>query len=131
MTEANQHPLKTILALDAATCTGMGLLLLVAAQPIAGFTHMPQPLLFWAGLLLLPIAAFMALTARAARPPAWAVVLTVTGNILWVLASLALPLTGTIAPNAFGWIFLLAQAVIVAGFAWGEWAARRPVQAAI
>ncbi|KAA0909902.1 hypothetical protein FLO80_19320 [Aquicoccus porphyridii] len=125
MTEyPHQRTLKTILVLDAATCTGMGLLLILASGLVARITQIPAPLLFWAGLLLLPVAGFMVLTARDPHASAWAVLVIVAGNLLWVLASLALPMIGVIAPNALGWAFILAQAIAVTLFAWLEWSAR-------
>lgn len=132
MTEfAHPTTLKKTLTLDAATCAGMGLLLALGSGFVAGITHIPAPLLFWAGLILLPVACFMMWSTTAARPPVWAVFVIVAGNLLWVLVSLALPMTGTIAPNTLGWVFLLAQAAVVALFAVLEWVARPSADAAI
>ncbi|NJM81134.1 MAG: hypothetical protein HC844_00395 [Tabrizicola sp.] len=117
--------LQTILVFDAATCAAMGMLLVFASGPIAGLTAIPGSLLFLAGLLLLPIAVFMAVFARIANVPAWAVQVIVAGNLLWVLGSVLLPVTGLIAPNGLGWLFLMVQAAIVALFAGLEWAARQ------
>lgn len=106
--------LKTLLVADALTCAVMGVALLVASAPISAITQIPQALLFWAGLSLLPIAAFMAMTAAFAPASRWAVGLVIIGNIAWVAASLLLPIGGFISPNALGWIFLIGQAAIVA-----------------
>jgi hypothetical protein len=123
--------LQSILALDAATCAVMGVLLLSASGFVSSITLIPAPLLFWAGFLLLPVAAFMAFFARTSIVPAWAVQMIVLGNVLWVLGSVALPALGLIAPNVFGWIFILAQAAVVALFVGLEWSARpRPAAAA-
>lgn len=122
--------LGSLLAIDAATCSAMGALLLAFSAPIAGLTAIPAALLFWAGAALLPIAAFMALSARARPVPAWAAALVVAGNGLWVAASLALPLSGAIAPNGLGWAFLLVQAAAVALLALLELGAARPRPAA-
>lgn len=116
--------LRTILVFDAATCAIMGGLLVLASGPIAGLTGITGQLLFTAGLLLLPIAMFMAAFARAAPVPAWAVQVIVVGNVFWVLGSVILPVTGLIAPNGLGWSFLLMQALAVAVFAGLEWTAR-------
>ncbi|QPM92172.1 hypothetical protein [Pseudooceanicola algae] len=125
----NRSTLNTILYLDAMTCTAMGALLVLASGPIGGLTDIPSALLFWAGLVLLPVAIFMAIAARGPRP-AWMLRVIVAGNVLWVVASLVLPATGAIAPNALGWIFILAQAVVVALIAAAEWSARSPAAAA-
>ncbi len=126
MTDLGRRPsLQTILALDAATCALMGALLVFASGPIAGLTQIPSPLLFWAGLLLLPIAVFMAIFARSPVVPGWAVQVIVAGNALWVLGSVLLPMSGLTAPNVLGWLFLLMQAAVVAVFAVLEWTARQ------
>ncbi len=106
--------LNALLAIDATTCGAMGALLMAAAGPIGALTALPAPFLFWAGAILLPIAAFMALSARAHPVPRGAAGLVVLGNIGWVIASLLLPALGWVAPNILGWIFLSAQAAVVA-----------------
>ncbi|MCO6383777.1 hypothetical protein GTH22_13655 [Oceanicola sp. 502str15] len=117
--------LQTILAVDAATCVALGMLLVFASGPISVITAIPGSLLFFAGLLLLPIAVFMVIFTQTATVPAWAVQVIVAGNVLWVLGSTILPVTGLIAPNGLGWLFLLGQAAVVALFAGLEWAARQ------
>ena len=123
--------LQSVLALDAATCAVMGVLLACASVLVSGLTLVPASLLYWAGLSLLPVAGFMAFFSRTPIVPAWAVQMTVLGNLLWVLGSVALPVFGLISLNAFGWIFILAQAAAVAMFAVLEWSAsQRPAAAA-
>ncbi len=107
-------PLRTILAIDAATCLVMGALLLVAATPIAALTGLPPGLLFHAGAVLLPIAVFIGILAALTVAPRAAVALVVVGNAAWVLASLLLPLSGLVRPNAIGIAFLVGQALVVA-----------------
>ena len=115
MTNSNElSSLKPLLALDAATCAGMGALLLLGSAPIAGVTQVPASLLFWAGASLIPIAAFMGICSRATLVPGWAATLVVLGNLLWVAASILLPVAGLIAPNPLGWAFLIGQAAVVA-----------------
>ncbi|MFY0735321.1 MULTISPECIES: hypothetical protein [Aurantimonas] len=106
--------LRTLLTLDAVTCTVMGGLLLAASGPIASVTQIPAGFLSGAGMLLLPIAAFMVAVARLRPIPGWAAHMVVLGNALWVVASVALPVSGVLAPNLPGWICLLAQAGVVA-----------------
>ncbi len=113
--------LRPILAIDAATCAVMGLALDFTAQPLAALTGLPAPLLLYAGIGLLPIAAFMALVAW--RPHPAAVRLVVIGNAAWVAASLALPVSGWVDPTALGIGFVLVQALAVAGLAMLEHAA--------
>lgn len=113
--------LQTILRLDAMTCLLMAALLIYASGPIAGLTEISGSVLFWAGVLLLPVAGFMWVLSQASDVPAWGSFLVVGGNLLWVLATLLLPASGMISPNASGWAFLIVQAAVVAVFAWLEW----------
>ena len=123
------RPAARIIWLDAALCLFTGLVLAVANAPIAAITAIPSGLLLWAGLLLLPVAAFMAFVASRRPVPALGLTLIVFGNLGWIVASLAL-LTGFwFAPNAIGVAFILAQAALVALFAWMEYAAMRSVPA--
>jgi hypothetical protein len=124
--KTTDHPgLARILNLDAATCAAMGLLLVLGAQPIAGITAIPATLLFWAGALLIPIALYMVVVARAGTGSALAVWLVILGNLGWIAASLAL--VGFIAPNGLGTALILAQAVVVTALALLEYQAWRGV----
>ncbi|MDH6268753.1 hypothetical protein M2360_004171 [Rhizobium sp. SG_E_25_P2] len=128
-----RHPLWTLanlLTLDACTCAGMGAALGVFHTPVSAWTGIPAPLLFWAGVALLPIAAFMAITARMRPIPTLATHAVIGGNMAWILASLALPITGAISPNPLGWAFLIAQAVFVALLTTAEYVAAKPALAA-
>jgi hypothetical protein len=115
--------LCSLLRLDAATCTVMGLALTVASGPIASVTAIPAGLLFYAGLSLFPIAAFMAaISGRAGQWP-WAVWLVVAGNVGWTAASFLLLLGGVIQPNGLGVAFIAGQALAVAALAALEYGA--------
>lgn len=116
--------LRTVLIADTALCAAMGAVLTTASGLVAGLTAIPETLLFFAGLVLIPTAAFIAVVAS--RPYVailgW---LVVAGNLAWAGASIALPISGLIVPNAFGWAFVAAQAAAVALLAWLEYAALR------
>lgn len=113
-----RRTLARILMLDAATCGLMGLLLVLAAGPVAGLTAIPAALLFYAGALLIPIALYMVVVARIGTANALAVWLVILGNVGWVVASLGL--FAVVAPNGIGVAFILAQALVVAALAWLE-----------
>jgi hypothetical protein len=106
------NALRNILLLDAATCIGAGALMAFGSNFVAGLTGIPAPLLYWAGLILFPVAALMIHTGLQRMPPRPLVWLIVLGNIGWVIASLAV--FAFIAPNALGYTFILAQAAAVA-----------------
>lgn len=124
---ANNHrlpSLSNLLNLDALACCIMGIGLIAGSGPISAWTALPAPLLFWVGILLLPIASFMAVSARLKPVPDWAVNIVILGNCAWVIASLALPLAAAISPNPLGWTLLGGQAVIVAMLALAEFNAK-------
>jgi hypothetical protein len=108
----SRNALQKVLLLDAATCVGAGARMAVGSNFVAGLTGIPAPLLYWAGLILFPIAALMAYAGLQASPPRPIVWLIVLGNIGWVAASLGV--FAFIAPNALGAIFILTQAAAVA-----------------
>jgi hypothetical protein len=106
--------LKTVLLIDAATCVATGLLTTLGAVVVSELTRIPSGLLMSAGLILFPIAAFMAWVAM--RPEPWiaGVWLVIFGNIGWVVGSMLLLLGGFMTLNGFGYGFVLAQVVVVA-----------------
>jgi hypothetical protein len=104
--------LQNVLLLDAATCVAAGALMTFASSFVADLTAIPAPLLFWAGLILFPVAALMAYAGLQASPPRSLVWLIILGNVGWVAASLAV--FAVIAPNALGYVFIVAQAAVVA-----------------
>jgi hypothetical protein len=110
--QTNNSALQNVLLLDAATCVAAGALMTFGSNFVAGLTAIPVPLLYWAGLILFPIAALMAYVGLQATPPRALVWLIVLGNIGWVAASLGV--FAFIAPNALGYVFIAAQATAVA-----------------
>ncbi len=121
--------LQNVLLLDAATCVGAGALMTFGSNFIGGLTAIPAPLLTWAGLILFPVAALMlyaGLQTTPSRPLVWLIVL---GNIGWMAASLGV--FAFIAPNAPGYVFILAQAAAVAVLALLEHSALQRSDAAM
>ena len=109
--------LKRALTIDALMTGATALLLLVAAGVLARLLAVPEPLLRYAGIALVPFVVFVAIIARRPVVPR-ATVLTIIGlNVAWVAASVWLLLGGRIQPNALGYAFIIAQAVAVALFA--------------
>lgn len=120
----SDSPLRRLLLVDAVTCAAMGPVLIAGSGYLEQLTRIPGTLLFWLGLVLLPIALFMALVAlrRPVPAPGFAA-MVIVGNGLWVLGSLLLLVMPWISPNAFGSAFIAAQAVIVLVLAVLEWRA--------
>jgi hypothetical protein len=111
-TMPSSNALQNVPLLAAATCVGAGALMAFGSNFVASLTALPAPLLFWAGLILFPVAAMIIYAGVQAIPPRPLVWLIILGNIGWVAASLGV--FAFIAPNALGIIFILAQAAAVA-----------------
>ncbi len=106
--------LRKALRADAVLSGVTGLLLLLAASPLAGPLGLPVALLRWSGVILIPFAAFVAFLAtrtRLQRPLVFAVVAC---NALWALDSVLLLFTGWIEPTLLGEVFVGLQAAVVA-----------------
>lgn len=103
--------LYRLLLVDAATCTGMGMALTLWSGAIGEMTRIPPLVLPYAGVVLFPVAAFMAVIATRPIVQPTGVWLIVLGNALWVAASLFLLISGFFAPNALGTIFVSTQAL--------------------
>ena len=104
--------LHRILFLDAASCIGMGLMLVFLAELLAPPLGLPALLLSCAGFALLPVGAFMAWAATRTVPPPASVRIIILGNAAWVAGSVALLVV--VSPTAPGYAFVLSQAGAVA-----------------
>lgn len=118
----NALSLRTVLRADAVTCLAMGALLALATGLVARLTGLSPDLVRGAGVLLVPIGLFMAVTAQQPAGSSLAAWLIVIGNAGWVAASAAVALTAS-ALTPFGAFFIWGQAAIVALFAFLEWRA--------
>ena len=103
--------LRNVLLVDAGACLASGALMSLGAGTLARLTSIPEPLLFYAGLALVPVALVMAVVATRmlSAAPVW---LIVVGNGLWVAGSVWL-LLSAISPNAIGTLYIAAQALVV------------------
>ena len=108
---------RRVFLADAIVCVATGLLLWVGADFLAGLLQLPDALLRPVGLFLIPYGALVAYVGTRVSPPRWAVWMLVLVNVLWSVDSIVLLVSGWVTPNALGYAFVIAQAVIVAGFA--------------
>lgn len=122
--------LRRILALDALSCVAMGLLMALGAAALAPLFGLPEPLVRTAGLLLLPLAAFIAWPASRPAPPRPLVWVVIVVNIGWTAESFAVIGQSQPAITALGIAFVSAQALTVLGLAALEYAGLRRLRLA-
>lgn len=109
--------LRRALTVDALISGATGLLLLGGASMLASLLDVPEALLRYSGLVLLPFALYVGLIARRDNAPRASIVAIIVLNAAWVAASTWLALGSAIRPNALGYAFIVAQAFAVAAFA--------------
>jgi hypothetical protein len=109
--------MRLILKLDAVVTGVNGIAYLLLANPL-------EDLLGVAPELTRPIGAFLVLFAAgvwvvATRPqvPRPAVTTIATANAVWALGSIAFAAAGASSPTTVGTVWIVLQALVVAGFA--------------
>ncbi|MCG5219797.1 hypothetical protein [Streptosporangium sp. KLBMP 9127] len=110
-------PLIRALWVDAVLCGAFGVLMTAAAGPLGDLMSLPTPFVRWVGIILLPIAAFVAYLASRPVPPRAGVWTLIAINALWAVDSIAVLFTGWLDPNPLGIAFIVAQALLVGGIA--------------
>ena len=108
--------LKRVLLLDAASCLGLGAMLLLGTGLLSGLFGIDSRTLLLAGAILVPCGLFIAWTATRVPISPWLVIFIILMNIWWVAESLLL-LGQNSATSAIGFAFVIAQALAVAGLA--------------
>jgi len=117
--------LRWVLLTDAAVSGASGLLMTFIAGPLASLLNVPEALLFYAGLVLFPYAAFVAYLAHrevVLRSAVWAAIVL---NVLWAADCMLLAFGGWLEPSTLGYAFILMQAIVVAVFAELQYAGLR------
>lgn len=109
--------LRRALLADAAASLATGLLLVFGGTALHALLHLPERLMLYAGLSLLPFAALVAYVGTRGQPHRAAIWAIVAYNALWAVDSLILLASGLIAPTLLGSAFVTAQAFAVGGFA--------------
>lgn len=109
--------LRYALTADALASGASALLLLVGAGFLTDFLGLPEPLLRWAGIILVPFVILVGALALRADPPAGAVWAVILLNVAWVAASAFVLFGGVIEPTMLGYAFVAAQAIAVLAFA--------------
>jgi len=109
--------LPVALKLDAVVTAANGAAYLAAAGPLSELLGLSAPLLRIAGAGLLAFAAVVWLVATAERMarPAPATIIALNG--VWAVGCIAAVLADLGTPTTVGAVWMIAQALVVAGFA--------------
>jgi hypothetical protein len=114
MSSAPPNFLRRVLLADGVISGTTGLALAVAAGALEPVLGLPAALLRYAGVSLLPFAAFVIWLGTRDTISRSMVQVVIALNAAWVAASAGLLLSGQVAPSAMGYVFVIGQAVAVA-----------------
>ena len=117
--------LRGSMLMDAVISGATGLLLVAGAGLLTSLLGVPEALMRYAGLILLPFAAIVLYLARAPQPSRTSVQAVIVLNVAWAAGSMLLLVSGWIEPTWLGMAFVTFQAVVVAGFAELQYAGLR------
>lgn len=109
--------LRTALKLDAVVTGANGAAYLVAAGPLEDLLGLSPALLRSIGAFLLLFSAAVWAVASRREVSASAALVVIGVNVLWAADSIAFLLSGLSDPTTFGGIWIVMQALVVAGFA--------------
>jgi uncharacterized protein YjeT (DUF2065 family) len=104
--------LRRAFLLDTIVSGMMALLLTFGAGELASLLDLPEQLLRETGLFLLAYTALVGWLATRQSMPKVLVMIVITGNVAWTLASIALLFSGAVTPNGLGQVFVVAQAIV-------------------
>ena len=117
--------LRRALAVDAIVSGATGLLLVLGGGFLARLLDVPEAVLRYSGVVLVPFAISVGLVARRDAVSRASVLGIVVLNVAWVAASAWLALGSRIHPNTLGYAFIAVQAIVVAAFAELQYVALR------
>ena len=120
--------LRRTLWLDAAVSGTTGVVMWLGADVLELWLAIPGAVFRVAGVSLLPFAALLVALATRTTVPKGAIAAVIVANALWVVASIALLLSGQVAPTLLGYAFVIVQAVAVLGFAELQWVGLRRIE---
>ena len=103
--------LRFVLLVDAATCFANGLLMIFASNSVAQVSGLPETLVRYAGISLLPFAMFLVFLATRQLSSQYLVWAAILLNVLWTADSLLLLVTGWVSPTQLGYLLVIAQAL--------------------
>jgi hypothetical protein len=118
LTSAPARPLlRLALKLDAVVTGANGAAYLIAAGPLGDLFGLSPALLRGAGAFLLAFAAVVWLVATRPSIPRPAAYAIVAANAVWAIDSVVAAIAGWGSPETVGTVWMVMQAIVVAGFA--------------
>jgi len=114
------HPslfLRRAIQADAIFSGASALLLTFGAGALVPWLNLPENLLRETGLFLIAYAALVGWLGTRQSMPKPLVVVVISGNAAWTLASIALLFSGAVTPNLLGEAFVAIQAIAVGALA--------------
>ena len=111
------HPslfLRRAIQADAIFSGLSALLLTFGAGALAPWLNLPEALLRETGVFLIAYAALVGWLGARQSMPKPLVVIVISGNAAWTLASIALLFSGAVTPNLLGEAIVVIQAIAVA-----------------
>jgi hypothetical protein len=109
--------LRVALKLDAVVTGANGVAYLAAAGPLSDLLGLSEALLRGTGAFLIAFAALVWLTGTRRAIPRAPVLAIIAGNAAWAAGSVVAAIAGLGDPSTAGTVWMVLQAVVVAGFA--------------
>ncbi len=122
--------LRRVLAFDAVSGAGTGVLHLLLAPLLSTWLGLPEALLQASGVAIFAFVLLAGWLALQATPPRGALMGIVLLNVVWAIACLWLAFGGAVNPTPLGVAYLLVQAAVVFVLAELEWMGWRQLASA-
>ncbi|PKO64162.1 MAG: hypothetical protein CVU22_25480 [Betaproteobacteria bacterium HGW-Betaproteobacteria-16] len=113
--------LRRVLAFDAISGVGTGLLQLAATGLLSGMLGLSETLLRSSGIAIFAFVALAAWLAMQRTPSRAGLAVLVLGNFAWAIGCLALALGGAPGVTSVGVAYLMVQVLVVAALAELQW----------
>ena len=116
---------------DAVASGATGLLMAAGAGFLTGLLNLPEELLRYAGMFLLPyavIVAYAGIRPEISKAAVWTIIAI---NALWAVESIGLLMGSWVAPTLLGYAFVIFQAVVVLAFAEAQYMGLRQARTAV
>jgi hypothetical protein len=107
--------LRRVLLIDGLVSGAAGIVMIAGAGLMAPLLSLPQELMTYAGVALIPWVIALVALSRMMLIPRPAVRAVVAVNLAWVAGSIVVLFAAS--PSPFGYAFVIAQAAAVALFA--------------